>query len=203
MTVGAVMSVFLAGLWALLEGRAGAFLLVTRAPQGPLPLETGLGQWPGPFCSLPSDPQPLASLGMACAWGPGPPVGPCHESGTCWAGSGSGFPLFSSLPCQVAWPELAGAALPTRWWLPTRCPTSSTSTSSWGARSSSPVPRSCLQVRRTRRRHGGDCTSLQACVLAACGVCFWSPWSCGSLLGRGAICSCYRGAAGEGRVGKR
>lgn len=35
------------------QGRAGAFLLVTRAPQGPLPLGTGLGQWLGPLL-LPS-----------------------------------------------------------------------------------------------------------------------------------------------------
>lgn len=160
-----------------------------------------------PFAPFPSDPQPLPSLGMACAWGPGLPVGPCHESGMCWAGSGSGFPLFSSSSCQVAWLEPAGAALPTRWWLLTRCPTSSTSTSSWGARSSLLVPRSCLQVRQTHHRHWGERTSLQAHVQAAHGVYFWSLWSCDSLLGRGAligaICSWYRGADGEGRVGER
>lgn len=81
--------------------------------------------------------------------------------------AGYGF-SFSSCPWQAVWPELAGVVLPTRWWLLTRCPTCSTCTSSWGARSSSLEPRRCLLVR-------GGCVATGLFILGQC----WSLWSCG------------------------
>lgn len=119
--------------------------------------------------------------------------------GTGWAGTGTGLPLSSSL-CQVAWPALAGAALPTRWWLPMRCPTSLTSTSSWGARSSSLVPRRCLQVRQTWLQALGW-LRVQARTLATWPLC-WNSWSCGWHSCRATVGCHYWGAAeGNGVLG--